>query len=221
MIGFRVTGARAEAHAASPTVSFTLRIDEPAGGRIHAIALQAQVRIEPARRRHDREEQQALGDLFGEPSRWRQTLRPLLWTEISRVIPAFERECEVEVSVPCTYDLDVVSTTYFHALRGGAVPVLFLFRGTVFVESERGFAVSMLPWDREASFDLPVATWRAAMDSFFPNQGWLRLHRDVLDALLAFKSTHAHGSWDAVMRDLLRPRAPSPDAPSPEDGAAS
>jgi hypothetical protein len=103
------------------------------------------------------------------------------------------------------YDLDIASTKYFHAVQTGTIPVLFLFRGTVFIPSETGFAVSMLPWDREASFDLPAATWRAAMDSFFPEQGWLRLHRDVLDKLLVFKSTRGLAGWDDVMRDLLRP----------------
>jgi hypothetical protein len=211
VIGFRVTGARAEQHAASPTVVFTLRVDEPMGGRVHAIALQAQIRIEAGRKRYAPAEQVALGEVFGEPSRWRQTLRPLLWAEVSRVVPAFEGGCEVELALPCTYDLDVASAKYLHAIREGTVPILFLFRGTVFVEGERGLEVSMLPWDREASFDLPVATWREAMDGFFPDQGWLRLHRDVLDSLLVFKAARALPSWDAVMRDLLRPheRAPS------------
>ena len=205
MIGFRVVGARAEPHAAAPTVTFTLRIDEPASVRIHAIALQVQIRIEPARRGHDPDEQRVLGEVFGEPVRWRQTMRPLVWTEAARVVPAFEGSCDVDLAVPCTYDLDVASSKYFHAIRGGVVPVLFLFRGTVFVESERGFTVAMLPWDREASFDLPAQTWREAMDSFFPDQGWLRVHRDVLDSLLAFKAARALPSWDAVLRDLLQP----------------
>lgn len=203
MIGFRVVGARAEPHAAAPTVVFTVRMEDPTGGRIHAIALQAQLRIEPARRRHDADEAQLLDEVFGEPSRWGQTLKPLHWAEIARMVPAFEGSADIEIAVPCTYDLDVAASKYLHAMRAGHVPVLFLFRGTVFVETERGFSVSMLPWDREASFDLPTATWRAAMDAFFPEQGWLRLHRDVLDALLVFKSTRALPSWDAVMRALL------------------
>ena len=168
VISFRVVGARAEPHAAAPTVTFTLRIDEPASVRIHAIALQVQIRIEPARRRHDPDEQRVLGEVFGEPVRWRQTMRPLMWTEAARVVPAFEGSCDVDLAVPCTYDLDVASSKYFHAIRGGAVPVLFLFRGTVFVESERGFTVAMLPWDREASFDLPAQTWREAMELVLP-----------------------------------------------------
>jgi hypothetical protein len=203
VIGFRVLEARADAYAAAPTIKFKLRIDDPSASRIHAIALQTQVRIEPGRRRHDEAEQRPLAEVFGEPSRWGKTQRPLLWTEVSRMVPAFEELCEIEISIPCTYDLDLASTKYFHAIRGGDVPLLFLFRGTVFTESSTGLAVSMLPWDREASFALPAATWREAMDSFFPDQGWLRLHRDVLDSLLVFKAQRALPTWDAVMQDLL------------------
>jgi hypothetical protein len=206
MMEFRVSSARAEPHSASPAVTFGLRVEEPSRARIHAVALAVQIRIEAGRRSHSPEEQAALQGVFGEPSRWSRTLRPLLWTEVSRVVPAFTGSCEVELAVGCSYDLEVAASQYLHALRGGGVPLLFLFRGTVFTESAGGFSVSMLPWDREASFELPVATWRAAVDAFFPDQGWLRLHRDVLDSLLAFKAARAHASWDAVMRDLLSPR---------------
>lgn len=204
MIAFRVAEGRAELNAASPTIIFKVRIDAPGAGPIHAIALQVQLRVEPARRSHGPEEQRSLMELFGEPSRWSRTQRSLFWSELSHVVPAFEGECEVELRVPCTYDLDLASTKYFHALRGGTVPLAFLFRGTIFAERERGLGVSMLPWDREASFELAAATWRAAMDGFFPDQGWLRLRRDVLDDLLAFKAERALPSWDAVMESLLR-----------------
>jgi hypothetical protein len=150
-------------------------------------------------------------EVFGEPSQWSRTLRPLLVADVSRVVPAFHGACEIDLPVPCTYDLDVAATKYLQALRGGAVPLSFLFRGTVFFAGETGLSVEMLPWDREASFELPVATWRAAMDAFFPEQGWVRLRRDVLDSLLAFKAVRAHASWDDVMRDLLasQPRGAS------------
>jgi hypothetical protein len=183
---------------------FKMNVEAPGGGRIHAIALQVQIRIEPARRSHDAGEQRGLTELFGEPSRWSRTQKSLLWTEVSRIVPAFEGECAVDLAVPCTYDLDLASTKYIHALRSGSVPLVFLFRGTVFTEGERGLVVSMLPWDREASFELPASTWRAAMDELFPDQGWLRLRRDVLDELLALKAERALTSWDAVIESLLR-----------------
>jgi hypothetical protein len=207
VIALRVVRARPEAHAASPTVAFTLQVEEPTGRAVHAALLHVQVRVEPARRRHLTEEQAAMVDVFGEPSQWSRTLRPLLLADVSRVVPAFQGKCDVELPVLCTYDLEVAATKYVQALRDGAVPLSFLFRGTVFFAGETGLTVEMVPWDREASFDLPVATWRAAMDAFFPEQGWVRLRRDVLDSLLAFKAARAHATWDEVMRDLLETRA--------------
>ena len=37
----------------------------------------------------------------------------------------------------------------------------------------------------------------------FPGCGWLRLPRETLDALLAFRSRHALPSWEATVRALL------------------
>jgi hypothetical protein len=50
---------------------------------------------------------------------------------------------------------------------------------------------------------MPVAVWRALMDAFFPNQGWLRLDRDVLAALARYKAARGLLSWDAAIEGLL------------------
>ena len=47
-----------------------VRVEETSGERVHALALRAQVRIEPQRRRYDDTEEQALLDLFGDRSRF-------------------------------------------------------------------------------------------------------------------------------------------------------
>jgi hypothetical protein len=41
------------------------------------------------------------------------------------------------------------------------------------------------------------------MDLYFPNGGWLRLHRDTLDQLLKFKARNAIATWDQVIEVLL------------------
>ena len=38
------------------------------------------------------------------------------------------------------------------------------------------------------------------MDAFFPNQGWIRLDRDVLAALAKYKAVHGLISWEAQSR---------------------
>ena len=64
-----------------------------------------------------------------------------------------------------------------------------------------------MPWNLEATCELPVEVWRKLMDEYFPNGGWLRLHRETLDELLIFKAERALSSWDEVIAELLR--APS------------
>ena len=50
--------------------------------------LRCQIQIEPVRRRYTPQEQQRLVELFGEPERWSQTLRPLLWENLNVSVPA-------------------------------------------------------------------------------------------------------------------------------------
>ena len=93
-LNFQVEGAEPERFAAAPLLLFKLRVSEQAAPEaeptpIHAVALRCQVRIEPARRRYSAAEQERLLDLFGTPERWGQTLRPMLWTHVSAVVPPF------------------------------------------------------------------------------------------------------------------------------------
>ena len=76
-------------------------------------------RLEVTRRRYTAEEQQKLRDLFGEPDRWSQTLRNLLWTHVNVNVPPFHGETLVDLPVPCTFDFNVGATKYFHGLSDG------------------------------------------------------------------------------------------------------
>jgi hypothetical protein len=199
---FTCVSVRADRYAAGPTLVFRLRITATPGTRVHAIALRCQFRIEPGRRGYSNDEAEALADLFGERARWGSTLLPVQFAHVSLVVPGFTGETEVDLPVPCTYDLDVAAGRYFHALDDGEVPLLMLFSGTAFTGA-RGFHVEPVPWDREASFRMPVAVWREMVDQHFPGCGWLRLPRDTMDALLAFRSRRALPSWEATVEALL------------------
>jgi hypothetical protein len=203
-MSFRVTGARAEPHAAVPTLCFGLAIEAAGGARVESIALRCQIRIEPHRRRYSRGEEQRLTELFGETARWGDTLKPFLWTHASMIVPRFAGTTEVELPVPVTYDLEVAAGKYFHALEDGQVPALFLFSGTLFAEGPTGLCIRQVPWDREASYRLPVRVWRELMDAYFPGAGWLRLRRDTLDGLQKAKVRRALATWDDVVVALLR-----------------
>ncbi|ANW21435.1 DUF6084 family protein [Streptomyces clavuligerus] len=201
-LGFRCTDVRADRYAAGPTLAFRLRITAPAGTRVHALALRCQLRIEPARRGYDEAEGGRLTGLFGERSRWGGTLNPIQFAEVPLMVPGFTGETEVELPVPCTYDLDIAATRYFRALESGEAPLLMLFSGTVF-SGPAGFHVTPVPWDLEAPVRLPVKVWREMMEQHFPGCGWLRLPSDTMDELLAFRTRRALPSWEATVRELI------------------
>ena len=98
---FKIESAESVAFAAVPLLAFRMRVeDSSASDAIHSIALHAQIQIETPRRNYSSTEQERLADLFGEPSRWGQTLRPMLWTHADVTVPA-ERFRARERTVTC------------------------------------------------------------------------------------------------------------------------
>lgn len=200
---FDCIGARAEPYAMAPTLTLRLRIAETTGESVHAIALNCQLRIEPHRRRYSPAEAERLHDLFGDTSRWSDTLKPMQFTNVTAMVPRFTGATEVDLAVPCTYDMEIASTRYFTALDDGVVALLLLFSGTVFVQRETGFAVEQVPWTAESTYPLPVTTWREMVDQNFPNSGWLRLGRETIDELGRFKTRHSLPTWDSTVQALI------------------
>ncbi|WP_440098170.1 DUF6084 family protein [Streptosporangium sp. H16] len=203
-LAFDCVDVRAEAYAAFPTLIFRLRVTDPSPGGVHTIALRCQIRVEPHLRRYGDTEAELLGDLFGDRARWGDTLKPLRFADVSVMVPAFTGSTEIDVPVPCGYDLEVSAGRYFAALDDGEIPMVMLFSGTVFARARDGFSVSQVPWHREARCRPPVAVWRELMDRYFPNSGWLRLHRDTLRELSRFKSGRALATWDETLELLLK-----------------
>jgi hypothetical protein len=204
-LDFTVTGALATPFAATPQLSFALRLVSPTPVVIHTVALRCQIQIEATRRRYTPEEQARIVDLFGEPERWSQTLRTMLWTHVGVVIPRFTTETVAELPVPCTFDFNVAATKYFNGLDEGDLPLRFLFSGTVFHEDEHGqLQVAPIPWSKEATYRLPVAAWRGVVDAYYPNTAWLCLRRDVFQDLFEFKARHGLPTWEqAIERALM------------------
>jgi Family of unknown function (DUF6084) len=211
---FGCTGATAERYAATPTVTFSLTITERSGVRVHAIALRCQIRIEPHRRRYSAAEAQRLHDLFGDPSRWAETVKPIQLATITTMVPTFTAVTETDLPVPCTYDLEVASARYLQGLDDGTIPLLLLFSGTVFVATDEGFSVELVPWSAEASFRMPVSVWHDLVEMHFPGRAWLPCGRETLDALAAFKAQRALPTWDATLTALMAEATPA-DAREP------
>jgi hypothetical protein len=209
-LDFVIEGAEPVSFAAAPLLALKLRVSQngAAGDRvpIHAVVLRCQIRIEPGRRRYEPPEPARLLDLFGTQDRWGQTLRPMLWTHVSVVVPPFTACATIDLPVSCSFDFNVAATKYFYALEEGDVPLCLLFSGTVFHESEEaGLQVAQISWEKEATYRLPVRVWKETMERYYPNSAWLCLRRDVFDRLYQYKSRCGLASWEQALETLLAP----------------
>jgi hypothetical protein len=203
-LNFRVESAGVLEYAATPSLGFKLRIDNRQEEPIRSITLATQIRILTNRRHYTTGEQERLWEVFGDAQRWGETLQSMLWIHATVVVPAFTGSTTVDLTVPCTYDFEVVSAKYFHHLEEGEIPLEFLFSGTVFYAGEIGLQAVQIPWEKEAHYRLPVSVWRQMMEHYFPNSAWLRLRRDVFDRLCAYKTRHGAPTWEAVLEQLLQ-----------------
>ena len=195
---FEVLGADPVPHAAAPTLRFSMRVSGEA--QVHAIALRAQLNIDPARRSYDDVTRERLVELFGEPGRWAATTRSFQWAQLSAVVPAFSGTAEFPLDLPCTYDLEVAAAKYVYSLPDGDVPLTFHFSGTIL---HGDMQVGMVPWSASAGFRLPVATWRELMAAHYPGGGWVRLRTETLDRLAARKAEGGLPDFDTTIAELL------------------
>jgi hypothetical protein len=204
-LSFRIEEATVVSFAAAPTLAFKLRIENADPGEtIHTVALRCQIQIDVTRRRYTEEEQGRMRDLFGEPDRWSQTLRSLLWTHASVVVPSFQGSTIADLPVPCTFDFNVAATKYFEGLTDGDIPLHLMFSGTVFYANpDDVLQVVPISWDQEARFKLPVKVWRDMMDSYYPNSVWLSLRRDVFERLYQYKMQHGIPTWEQALERVL------------------
>lgn len=212
-LDFKVESATSEPLCVTPTLALKLTITNSGMEQVHSLALHTQIRLEAQRRRYQGPEKDRLFDLFGEPERWSQTLKSLLWTNLDTNVRGFTGSTQTNLLVPCTYDFNVLAARYLHALEGGTVPVTLLFSGSIFYAAENGsLQVSMVSWNKEASFELPVEAWKSMMEEYYPNSSWLCLRRDAFDRLAAYKSSLGLATWEQALESLLA-SAEDPVAP--------
>ncbi|MGF9662591.1 DUF6084 family protein [Arthrobacter crystallopoietes] len=202
-LAFAVVDIHPEPYAAVPQLTARLKVTESTGAVIHAIALRCQVRILPQRRGYGPDEEPGLLDLFGERGRWPSTLKSFVWLQCGTMVQGFTGSTEADLPLACTFDFDVAASKYLQALQVGAIPLELLFSGTVFTRGRDGFGVEQVPWDLEASYQLPVAVWHQLRDLHFPNAGWIRLDRGVLADLAGYRSARGLTSWEATLEALL------------------
>ena len=204
-LGITVEKAEVVPFAASPTLAFKLRVTNANQAEtIHTVVLRCQIQIEVTRRQYAAFEQERLRDLFGEPERWGQTLRNLLWTNTSTVIPQFVGAASADLHLPCTFDFSLATTKYFNGLTDGDIPILIMFSGTVFyAEPDGPLLAAPISWEKEARFRLPLKVWKDIMDVYYPNSAWLCLRRDIFEDLHRFKVDRGIPTWEQTFETIL------------------
>jgi len=200
---FQVEDVFATPNAAIPQLTCKVRVSNAESEPVHSIALRAQIQIEPMRRRYTPVEQQHLQELFGEPERWSKSVHPLLWTNTNVTVTGFAGSTVIEIPVPCTFDFNVAITKYIYGLEGGELPISLLFSGTVFHAGRMGLQIAQIPWDREATYKLPVSVWKQMMDQHYSNTAWLCLQRDAFDRLAEYKARNNIATWEQAIERAL------------------
>jgi uncharacterized protein DUF6084 len=206
-LNFQVTGVEPVAYGLTPLLHFKLQVTSaPVEETIHAVMLHAQIQIESAQCAYNAREQEGLTDLFGTPDRWGQTLRNRLWTHSNTTMRAFTGCANTVLPVPCTFDLNVAATKYFHALEEGEVSLLFLFSGTLFYAAQDGrLQAQQISWNKECQYRMPVRLWKDMMEQHYPNTAWLYLCRESFDRLYDYRRRHGLATWDQAIDRLLLP----------------
>ena len=200
---FTVLDIFAEPYATAPQLTARLRIEQTTDQVVHAIALRCQVRIEPQRRGYTEADETGLRALFGDRDRWAQTLKPFMWMQCNTTVQGFTGATEVDLPLPCSYDFDVVGSRYLHAIGEDTVALSLLFSGTVFTKGVAGFGVEQVPWDCDATYQLPITVWKQMMDFYYPRTGWIRLDRDVIDQVADYRALHGLTTWEETVQRLL------------------
>lgn len=204
-LDFQIRGLEVASHGLTPLLNFRLAVAcSSPEQEVHSVILRVQIQLAAPQRSYAAAEKQRLIELFGPPGQWSRTLRNRLWTQVSTSLGGFQGAIETVLPVPCSFDLNVASAKYFHALEEGEIPLLFLFSGTVFYPGRDGaLQVRQIPWDKECSYRMPSRLWQEAMDLHFPNTGWLCLSRDSLDRLYDFRCAEGLATWEQTMERLL------------------
>jgi hypothetical protein len=204
---FRIDRVAPVACSLAPQLGFQIRIENSMPEVIHSILLRCTIQVEATKRRYSPGEQDRLRDLFGDASRWGETLHSLLWSNTSLVVPAFTGSIAIEVPAPCSLDYTLAISKYLNAMDSQDVPVSILFSGTVFYDPGSGlYQAQQIPWDRQAEFRMPAGLWRGLIDTYYPRKAWLCLPRETFERLRCYQAEHELGTIEEVL-DALLPHA--------------
>ena len=206
---FQVLSVRTDPLSVAPTLIFTLKTENSdENEEVVSIILRCQINIEAQLRLYDPdgEEAERLFEIFDRPNKFGTTLRSLVWAQTTVLVPRFIGSGSFEVPIVFTYDYEVTSAKYFSAIKSGEIPIAFLFSGTILYKEptdDGRIQISRIPSDTESAYRLPLATWKLAVEDYFPNSAWLRLQRDTVEKLYAYKVRKGVPTLDQALQRLI------------------
>lgn len=203
MLSVEVLGAHPSLRGATPALDLQLRLDYRGEAELRSLLLRFDVQIPTAARAYSAEERTRLLELFGDEPRWRETERPVLWTQIERSVPGFSGSCPLTLALPCSYDLRLTSAKYLWGVQDGEVPLAIRFGGTLFCERDGRLAVVPVPWSDARPCRLPVSLLRAALDAHYPDQMGMLVSRGVFDRLQRYRIERGLLSCEQALERLL------------------
>ena len=200
---FEVIGVEAIPFAAAPTLEFTLRATEPAGGEVYTIALCSQIQIEPARRTYDDETRTRLSELFGTPERWAATTHSFMWGQVDMLVPSFTGSTEFKLQVraattsrsrrPATSTRCRTATSRSTSTSAARSSTRTL---TAVCSSSRSLGSA------RRSSDAGLGLARHGRE-YYPHAAWLAVHAETLDRVLRLRAQRGMTSFDATISMLL------------------
>lgn len=187
-LSFAIRSVWVRPFAAVPTLVFEMRIvNAVPEEEVYAAALRCRIHIEATAREY--------GTV---------TVGELYWMTVVVPVPRFTAETLVELPVPCYEDHVTAAGRYFHAVKEGAIPLVFLFSGVLFCQGPGGgVKVGQLDWEEEAAFSMPAGMWQVMMDMYFPNVRWLAVREGLFDKLRLLASIGSHPSLDGCLEELV------------------
>ncbi len=199
-LAFRVVGAAALEHAATPIV--VIRAVVRSVAPVRAVLLRCLVRIDVASRAYDAKETRDLEPVLGPADR--RVTAPLVWANLAANLPAFDGELGFDLELPCSLDLRTGAAAYLDALEGGDIPLTLFFSGTVFHGGEGG-ALTARPISGAAEVKTPlaVAVCREALVRHHGDATLLPVRREVLARLRRFAAERPTVTLDDAVARLL------------------
>ena len=201
-LAFEVLDVLPQQHAASPHLLFRLRVTERSGAVVHAIALRAQLRIEPQRRPYDARRAGRPGRPVRHPGPVRQH---------PQAVPV---DARVDDGAGLHRSTRVRPAGRLHLrLRGRARRSTCTRCAAATCRSSCCSAApsspAVTPASRSSSCPgrwRPATgcrwrAWRQLMDLYFPGSGWIRLDRETIDALARYRSARGLTSWEQTLAD--------------------